>query len=111
MAASSGFDQSPGPPLLGNVCGIVPAHHRGHQNCQQSWFIFLLLCHLLLPGGCWGNTEQVVAQWRRPGGFPGSSEHAALGNAICIAPAHCRGHQNGQQQMFICFLLPLFCLP
>jgi hypothetical protein len=50
------------------------------------------------PGGCWGDTERVVSpdggvQWLR-----GSPGHAALGNAICIAPAHRCGHRNGQQQ-------------
>jgi hypothetical protein len=29
-------------------------------------------------------------------GFQSSPGHAALGNAICIALAHHRGHQNGQ---------------
>jgi hypothetical protein len=36
-------------------------------------------------------------------GFRSSPGHAALGNAICIAPAHCRGHQNGRQTR--CFLI------
>jgi hypothetical protein len=49
MAASSGFYQSLGPPLFGNAHGIVPAHHLGHQNGQQSWYIFSLLFYLLLP--------------------------------------------------------------
>jgi hypothetical protein len=53
------------------------------------------------PGGCWGNREQVVTQWQHPGGSPDSPGHAAMGNAVCIAPAHRRGHQNGQQRRCI----------
>jgi hypothetical protein len=41
-------------------------------------------------------------------GFQSSSGHAALGNAICIAPVHRHGHQNGQQQRII--LMPLLIL-
>ena len=40
------------------------------------------------PGGRWGDTERVGTLRSRPG-------HAALGNAGGIAPAHCRGYQNG----------------
>ncbi len=39
------------------------------------------------PGGRWGDTERVGTLRSSPG-------HAALGNAVCIAPAHCRGYQN-----------------
>ncbi len=35
-------------------------------------------------------------------GFQSSLGHAALGNNICIAPVHCRGHQNGRQTRCIC---------
>jgi hypothetical protein len=42
MAASSGFYQSPGPPLLGNAHGIVPAHRRGHQNGHEGWSFFVV---------------------------------------------------------------------
>jgi hypothetical protein len=37
-------------------------------------------------------------------GFLYSPGHAALGNAICIAPLHCHGYQNGQQRRYICSL-------
>jgi hypothetical protein len=55
MAASSGFYQSPGPPTLGNACGIIPAHRCSHQNGQQSWSIFLTsFCFLACcPGLGW----------------------------------------------------------
>jgi hypothetical protein len=35
-------------------------------------------------------------------GFRSSPGHAASGNAVCIAPAHRRGHQNGRQMRCIC---------
>ncbi len=66
MVASSGFYQSPGPPLLGDACGIVPAHRRGHQNGQESWSIFCCCFVCCCPGGCWGDMEQVVARWWCP---------------------------------------------
>ncbi len=34
--------------------------------------------------------------------FRSSPGHALLGNAVCNAPAHCRGHQNGWQMRCIC---------
>jgi hypothetical protein len=40
--------------------------------------------------------------------FQSSPGHAASGNAICIAPVHCHGHQNGQQWRNI--LMPLLIL-
>ncbi len=43
MVLSSGYYQSPGPPPLGNLRGIVPAHRRGHQHGQQSWSIFVVV--------------------------------------------------------------------
>jgi hypothetical protein len=52
---------------LGDALGNVPVHCHGHQNVPQSRCIFhhcLLACR---PGGRWGNTEQVVDQWQRPG--------------------------------------------
>jgi hypothetical protein len=45
---------------------ILPLHRDGHQNGRQSGYIFhccFVDCH---PGGCWGNTEQVDAQWWHP---------------------------------------------
>jgi hypothetical protein len=50
---------------MGNTRNNVPAHCHDHQNGQQSSFFH---CRLIAccPGGCWGNTEQVVAQWQRP---------------------------------------------
>jgi len=65
MVAFSGFYESHGHTSSGNVHSIVPAHCHGHQNIQQSGHILhrrFVLCH---PGGRRGNTERVVARWRR----------------------------------------------
>ena len=51
--------------LLGDARGIVPMHRYGHQNGQQSGHILnhcFVFCH---PGGRRGDTERVVARWRR----------------------------------------------
>jgi len=65
MAAFSGFYESHKPPLSGDVHCIVPAHHDGHRNGQQSWFILHRRTVCCCPGGRRGNTERVVAQWWR----------------------------------------------
>jgi hypothetical protein len=65
MAAFSGFYESHGPTSSGNARGIVPAHCHGHSNGQQSGHILhrcFVFCH---PGGRRGDTERVVARWRR----------------------------------------------
>jgi hypothetical protein len=54
------------PPLLGDSCGIVPVHCRGHRNGQSFWYIFHHRFVCCCPGGRWGNTEWVVARWRQP---------------------------------------------
>ncbi len=66
MVAFSGFCESHEPPPLGDVRGIVPPHCHGHQNGQQSGYMLYRCFVCCRPGGRWGNTEQVVAQWRRP---------------------------------------------
>jgi hypothetical protein len=67
MAVFSGLYESPGPPLSGDARGIVPPHRDDHQNGHQSGYIihrcFVLCCR---PGGRQGDTERVVARWRRP---------------------------------------------
>ncbi len=65
MAVFSGFYESHGPTSLGNARGIVPAHRHGHHNGQQSGHILHRCFVLCRPGGRRGNTEQVVARWRR----------------------------------------------
>jgi hypothetical protein len=66
MVAFSGFCESHKPPPSVDVRGIVPPLHHGHRNSQQSGYMLyrcFVCCH---PGGRGGNTERVVAQWRRP---------------------------------------------
>ena len=65
MVAFSGFYESHEPPPLGDASGIVPPHCHGHQNDQQSGFILHRHTVCCRPGGRRGNTEQVVARWRR----------------------------------------------
>ena len=66
MTVFSGFYESPGPPLSGNAHGIVPPHRNNHWNGHQSGYIIHRCFVCCRPGGRWGNTEQVVAQWQRP---------------------------------------------
>jgi hypothetical protein len=51
---------------LGDACGIVPAHHHGHQNGQQVWCFFCRFFLACNPVVCRDDTEQILAQWRRP---------------------------------------------
>ena len=53
MAAFSGFKESHKPPPLGDVCGIVSAHHHGHRNGQQrggGWIVVLFAVALAAAG-------------------------------------------------------------
>jgi hypothetical protein len=108
MAASSGFYQSLEPPPLGNVRGIVPAHRRGHQNGQQSWPIFSLLFCLLLPWQPLGQYGASSCPTAASVGFQSSPGHAALDDALCIAPTYLQGFWNGQQRRNI--LMPSLIL-
>ena len=65
MAAFGGFYESHGPTPSGGVHGIAPAHHHVHQNGQQSGHILHRCFVFCCPGGRRGDTEQVVARWRR----------------------------------------------
>ena len=69
MVAFSGFYESPRPPPLGDACDIVPPHCNDHQNDQQSGYIINRRFVCCRPGGRRGDTERVVAQWRRPVAF------------------------------------------
>ncbi len=66
MVVFSGFYESYEPPSSSDACGIVPLHRNGHQNGQQSGYIFHHCYVDYCPGGRQGDTQQVVAQWRRP---------------------------------------------
>jgi hypothetical protein len=64
--------------------------------------VFVDCClYACCPGGCWGDTEQVVAQCQHPRGFHSSPGHVAMGDAVCIAPAHLQGLQNWPRQRCI----------
>ena len=66
MVAFSGFCESQEPPPTGNVCSIVPPHRDDHQNGHQSEYNLHRCFVCCRPGGHRGNTEPVVARWRRP---------------------------------------------
>ncbi len=61
IAAFSGFYKSQEPPPSGDVHGIVPPHHDGHQNGQKIGHILHRRFVCCRPGGRRGDTEQVVA--------------------------------------------------
>ena len=65
MAVFSGLYESPGPPPSGDVRGIVPPHRDHHRNGHQSGYILHYRCDDCRPGGRRGDTERVVARWRR----------------------------------------------
>jgi len=66
MVVFSGFYESPGPPPSGDARGLVPPHHNDHQNGHQSGYIIHRCFVSCCPGGRRGDTERVVARWRRP---------------------------------------------
>ena len=65
MAVFSGLYESPEPPPSGDVRSIVPPHRDDHQNGHQRGYI-IHRCFVCCPGSRQGDTEQVVARWRRP---------------------------------------------
>ncbi len=74
----------------------------GPSKWQAKLAHFLSLFYLLF---CWWLLGQYGASscpMAASSGFPGSPGHAASGNAVCIAPEHRRGHQNGQRRRCIC---------
>ena len=66
MVVFSGLYESPGLPPSGNARGIVPPHRDDHRNGHQSGYILHYRCVDCRPGGRRGDTERVVARWRRP---------------------------------------------
>ncbi len=66
MVVFSCFYESPGPPLLGDVRGIVPPHCDDHQNGHQSGYIIHCCFVCCRPGSHQGKTEQVFARWQCP---------------------------------------------
>jgi len=65
MAAVSGFYESHGSTSSGDEHGIVPAHRHGHRSGQQRGHILHRRFVFCLPGCRRGDTERVVARWRR----------------------------------------------
>ncbi len=99
VASTSGPLCSPGPPLLGNVCSIVPAHHHSHQNGQQVWCSFCWFFLACNPVVRRDDTEQILARWWCP---VASSEaldplHWAMYAALhrCIIAAVKTSHSGG----------------
>jgi hypothetical protein len=69
-------------------------------------FVDCCLCLLLWrPLGQYGASSCPMLS---PSGFWSSPGYAALGNVVCIAPAHRRGHQNGRRMRGICSPPPPF---
>jgi hypothetical protein len=60
----SGFYESHEPLPSGDARGIVLPHRHGHQNGQQRGGHVAHRRVHCVPGGRWGDTEQVVARWR-----------------------------------------------
>ncbi len=92
----------PWTPPSAHVRGIVPPHQDGHQNGQLCWCICWLLFVCMLPRRTLGRYGESSCPMPASSGFWSSPGHAALGDAICIAPAHCCGHRNGRRTRFIC---------
>ena len=92
MVAFSGFYESHKPPPSGDALGIIPLHRDGHQNGQQSGYMFHYRCVDCHPGGRRGDTEQVVARWRRP---------AASGEALVMLHRSMRSVSHWRTAMAI----------
>ncbi len=107
MVVFSGILQSPKPPPSGNVRGTVPAHCHGHQFGHHFRCICWLLYVCLLPWGPLGQYGVSSCPMPASSGFRSSPGHAALGNAVCIAPVHRHCHRNGRRTRCICSSLSI----
>jgi hypothetical protein len=65
MVAFSGFYESHELPPSGDARGILPPHRDHHRNGHQNGYILHYRCVDCRPGGRRGDTERVVARWRR----------------------------------------------
>ncbi len=65
-ASTSGFLDSPGPPLSVDVLGYRPAHQQGQQNGRQVWYFFTVFLWHSNPLSVRGNTARILARWQRP---------------------------------------------
>jgi hypothetical protein len=86
------------------ITNYVPAHCHGHQNGHLCRCICRLLFVCLLPWRLLGRYVASNCPMAASSGFRSSPGHAASGDAIYIAPAHHRGHQNRQRIRCICSL-------
>ncbi len=103
MASSEALD------LLHQAMHVVE-YRRIAMAIKTASFVGVFVdCYLFAccPGGRSGDTERAVARWRRQVAS-GVAGHAALGDALRIAPADRHGHRNGQRQRNI--LMPLSIL-
>ncbi len=67
------------------------------SNHQLCWCICWLLFICLLPWWMLGRYGASSRPMPASSGFWSSPGHAALGDAVWIAPVHCRGHRNGRR--------------
>jgi hypothetical protein len=70
-------------------------------------------CHCFIcycPGGCWGNTERVVARWRRSVAYGVARDMLHQAMPSVLLQCTCMAIKNGLQWRCIHFLLPLFLL-
>ena len=65
MVVFSGFYESHEPHPSGDARGILPPHCDHHRNGHQSGYILHYRCVDCRPGDRRGDTERVVARWRR----------------------------------------------
>jgi hypothetical protein len=88
-------------------CTCAPPRPSKRPLCRC---ICLLLFVCLLPWRPLGQYGASSCPMAVSSGFRSSPGHAALGGAVCIAPVHRCGHQNGRRMRYICSLLPTFSL-
>ena len=89
----------------GDVRGIVPAHHHGHQNGQQRGGYFASSFCLLSPWRPQGRYGESSCPMAAFSGFYKSPGLPPSADARGIAPSHSHGYWNGQQQRYIRSLL------
>ena len=61
MVAFSGFYESHEPPPSGDARGIAPPHRDGHQNGQQSGYLFIMIVAL-------AAARAIRSEWSPDGG-------------------------------------------
>jgi hypothetical protein len=87
MAVFSGFYESHGPTPPGDVRGIVPAHHHGHQNGQQRGGYFASSFSLL---SLWWPPVRYGVSSRLMAAFSGFIKALDLLHQAMLVVLHCR---------------------